>query len=110
MIYEYRCKDCSHNFDVVKPVRDLDVDHECPACGHDETVRLFSSNIHIVGAAVQHAEYNPALGCVIKNKQHRADVAKSKDLVEVGNETPDTLHKETVVKREQERAREWENL
>lgn len=109
MIYPYRCLKCFHSFDVVKPVAEVNKPEECPECGA-ETERLFTARIHIVGAAVQHAEYNPGLGCVVQNKNHRAEIAKQKGLVEVGNESTNTLHKETVVKREQERAREWKDL
>lgn len=35
---------------------------------------------------VEHAEYNPGLGCITKNSKHRAEIAKRKGLVEVGNE------------------------
>lgn len=110
MIYEYRCKDCLHNFDVVKPVRDLELTHECPACGFEETVRLFSPKIYISGAKVEDAEYNPGLGCVIKNKNHRAEVAKQKDLIEVGNESTNTLHRETVEKKQIQKQKEWDAL
>lgn len=110
MIYPYRCKDCLHNFEVVKSAKFSSTEEACPACGHTETERLFTSNIHIVGAAVQNAEYNPGLGCVVKNKNHRAEVARQKGLVEVGNEKPDTLHRETVERRQKEREREWKEL
>lgn len=85
-------------------------DESCPACGHDKTDRIFSSNIHITGARVQHAEYNPGLGCVVKNKTHREELARRRGLIEVGNETPDTLYKETVEKKEKEREAAWKDL
>ena len=110
MIYPYRCLKCAHNFEIVKAVKDVHLTHDCEACGHNETERVFTSKLYFNGAKVQHAEYNPGLGCVTKNKEHRSEIARQKGLVEVGNETPDTLHKETVVKREQERAREWDAL
>jgi putative FmdB family regulatory protein len=110
LIYEYQCQECLHNFEVVKPVRDMERVEHCPACGVHETVRLFRPRIHIHGAKVEDAEFNPGLGQVIKNKNHRAEVARQKGLVEVGSETADTLHRETVVKREKQREREWSEL
>jgi hypothetical protein len=99
-----------HNFDVVKPVRELHLEHECPACGHDKTERLFSSKLYFNGAKVEDAEFNPGLGKVTKNSKHRKELASRMGLVEVGNETPDTIYKETTQKREAERAREWKDL
>jgi hypothetical protein len=88
----------------------MDQSESCPACGTDEAERLFRPRIHIHGAKVESAEYNPGLGCVTKNKRHRAEICKRRDLVEVGNEKPDTLFKETVEKRKKEREREWKDL
>ena len=110
MIYEYKCESCGHRFDVVKPVKDIDLKHECSQCGHDETSIVISSKLHFIGAKVQDAEFNPGLGCVVKNKDHRREIANQKGLIEVGNETPDTLYRESVVKKQIERDKEWENL
>jgi hypothetical protein len=97
-------------FDVVKSVKDFDVKHGCPQCEHKETEIVISPKIHHIGAKVQNAEFNPGLGCVVKNKQEREEIAKRKGLIEVGNERPDTLYKESVVKREIEKQKEWDNL
>lgn len=110
MIYQYKCVECGHSFDVVKPVKDFDLKHSCPQCEHTETQIVISSKIHHIGARVQNAEFNPGLGCVVKNKQEREEIAKQKGLIEVGNERPDTLYKESVVKREKEKEKEWANL
>jgi putative FmdB family regulatory protein len=110
LIYEYLCEKCSLGFDVSKTVKELERQEPCPACGDTNTKRLFSPRIYFNGASVQSAEYNPGLGCVVKSKQHRAELAKQKGLIEVGSETTKTLHRESVVRREQEREKEWEKL
>ena len=110
MIYPYRCQECSHNFDVVKSVKQIDSLEECQACGSSSTERLFSAQIYFIGAKVEDSEYNPGLGCVTKGKRHREEIAKQRGLVEVGNESADTLHKESVVKKEKQREREWSEL
>lgn len=85
MIYEYRCLKCDHEFDVYKRVTDIDNPEKCEKCGAP-TDRLFRPKIYLNNTAVEHAEYNPALGCVVKNKEHRKEVAKRKGCVEVGND------------------------
>lgn len=110
MIYEYQCADCGHRFDVVKPVKDFDLKHSCSMCECEETHVVISSKIYHIGAKVQDAEFNHGLGCVVKSKNEREEIAKQKGLIEVGNESPDTLFKESVVKREIEKQKEWDNL
>ncbi len=109
MIYEYKCQDCGHRFDVVKPVKDFDLKHACSECD-GETHVVISSKIHHIGAKVQNAEFNQGLGCVVHSKREREEIAKQKGLIEVGNESPDTLFKESVKKHEQDKQREWDNL
>jgi len=94
----------------VKSYKKIDSLEECPACGCSETERLFNPKIHICGAKVEDAEFNPGLGVVTKSKYDRQEQAKRQGLVEVGNETPDTLHKETVVAKEKQREKEWADL
>jgi len=110
MIYEYKCIECGHRFDVVKPVKDFDVKHSCSECDCEDTEIVISSKIHHIGAKVQNSEFNPGLGCVIHNKDHRKEVANRMGLIEVGNEKPDTLHHESVVKREIQKQKEWDAL
>lgn len=110
MIYEFKCEKCLHNFEVVRPARESHIIPACENCGNEETTRIFSSRIHHIGAKVQNAEFNHGLGCVVRNKDHRKEIANRKGLVEVGNETPDTLYKESVIKKEEQRAKEWKEL
>lgn len=109
MIYPYRCTECRKEFDVVKPVKDFDSLETCPDCD-GACDKLFTHKVHFIGTKVQDAEFNPGLGCVVKNSSHRKEIAKQKELIEVGNETPDTLHRESVVKKEESRQKEWDAL
>jgi hypothetical protein len=61
---------------------------------------------------VQHAEYNPGLGCVVKNKYHREELCKEKGLKEVGNDfSTGTKMLESFDKAAQEkRKRKWDDL
>ena len=92
MIYEYECKEHGA-FEVCKAMSEAHLAEVCPTCQVPAT-RLWFNRGGFTGEKVEHAEWNPALGCIIKNSKHRAEVAASKGLVEIGNEKPDTVHKE----------------
>jgi putative FmdB family regulatory protein len=109
--YEHTCKPCGLTFDVIKTVSEIDRPEPCPDCG-GQTVRHFAPRrVFFSGTSVQDAEYNPGLGCVVKNKEHRAEIAKQKGLVEVGNDYKSGEHMQA--KFDQDRAerkkRIWED-
>jgi len=91
LIYEFACKSCSNKFDVWKPASEFTRTAACDCGGLADLV------IHpprgFINEKVEHAEYNPGLGCVVKNRSHRAQIAKARGLVEVGNEKTETLVK-----------------
>jgi putative FmdB family regulatory protein len=106
--YPYKCARCGENHDIVKSIKLASQEEICPRC--EITLDRVWVAPQIIGAKVENAEYNVGLGCVTKSKRHREEIAKSRGLIEVGNETPDTLHKESVVKRQVEREKEWDKL
>lgn len=108
MLYPYHCGGCDKSTDIVKPASEATREEPCPSCGTVLT-RIWTG-FQIVGAKVEDREYNLGLGCVTKGKRHREEIAKQKGLIEIGSETPTTLHKESVVKRAKEREKEWDNL
>jgi putative FmdB family regulatory protein len=85
LTYVYQCTKCAVKFDVIKSVADFDRNEFCEDCGAPAE-RKFTPRVHIMGAKVEDAEYNPALGCVTKGRRHREEIAKSMGLVEVGND------------------------
>jgi putative FmdB family regulatory protein len=91
--YDYNCKKCGP-FQVIESIKTHKMDLKCQ-CGLMAERTIIFSNQQFIGTKVQHAEYNPGLGVVTKNKQHREEIAKRKGLEEVGNEKPSTIHKET---------------
>ena len=106
MIYEYECKE--HGvFEVLKSMDEAGKDEPCPTCQVIGS-RLWNNRGGFTGEKVEHAEWNPALGCVIKNKKHRAEVAERKGLVEIGNEKPDTIHREMTATNESIRNRRYD--
>lgn len=82
------------------------VEH-CESC-NGEMERIFVAP-HIVGASVQNAEFNYGLGQVINNKAHRAEVAKRKGLIEVGNENPDNMAKKAAQDKKERIDKIWED-
>ena len=91
MIYLYRCP--THgDFDVWKPVKDFDREERCLECGA-VAERVLCAPRAFINAAVEHAEWNPGLGQVVKNRAHRAEICKQKGLIEVGTETPDSMER-----------------
>jgi putative FmdB family regulatory protein len=109
LIYEYRCVKCERKFEVIKSMRDFDRNEFCERCGAPGEP-VFSPKVQILGASVQHAEYNPGLGQVVKNKRHRQEIAKRKGLVEIGSDykAPENIHKEFESKRDDKRKKRWE--
>ena len=108
--YPYACpsSSCCHTWEVVKKVADLDRAEECPQCG--EMGRRFIARTHFYGASDwDKAEYNPGLGCVVKNSKHRAQIAKERGLVEIGNDYkhPDTYHDNNDKARHDKWERSW---
>lgn len=110
MIYEYECIKCQKRFDVVKSVKDIDVNEFCVRCGEPSERKFVPSRIHIFGASVENAEYNHGLGQVVRNKKHRAEIAKQKGLIEIGNEKTESIHKELDQVRAKRREKAWDDV
>lgn len=111
MTYEYLCEKCGHLFDVIKSLKDIDKKEECHTCGNIAE-RQFSANVHFIGTAVQSAEYNPGLGCVVKNKHHREEIAKRKGLIEVGSDygTGKKMQKSFDADRKKKQDKRWDDV
>ena len=41
--YDYRCKECSHQFEVVCKISEMNSERECPECGAGKAERFLSS-------------------------------------------------------------------
>lgn len=109
MRYPYKCPGCNKETDIIKSVKEIDNKEACSYCDTIMT-RLVVGGVGFTGEKVEDAEFNPGLGCVTKNKKHRAEIAKSMGLVEVGNEDmgkiTDTMNKE----REKKLASRYDGL
>lgn len=108
IIYCYNCNACGHSFDVIKRYTEMEREERCEACKEVATRQFVPQRIHLLHTAVQSAEYNPGLGVIVKDRQHRAEICKQKGLEEIGNEKPEALHNHFDKAREEKREREWE--
>lgn len=86
MTYEYRCLDCNKRFDVYKSMKDMERNENCPRCGEFAERLFVPSRVHLSKTKVEHPEYNPGLGQVVKNRSHKQEIMKRKGLEEVGND------------------------
>lgn len=82
---------------------------DCPDCAGPAT-RVWTPTL-ISGAKVTHPEYNPGLGCVVKNKRHKEDLCKRRNVVEIGNDfkSPDSAHKHFDGVREAKLRKRWDD-
>jgi len=92
--YPYRCPGCSKDFYITKSARNIDDLENCPSCGTscNKNHRLIARpSLHDI--EVGEAQWDVALGCVVKNNKHRAKIAKERGLEEIGNESVDNIIK-----------------
>jgi len=55
-IYEYRCNECGHQFEVSQRMSD-DAISECEVCGGQVTKMLFAPAIHFKGTGFHNTDY-----------------------------------------------------
>ncbi len=106
--YLYKCKSCGQKFDIIKRVADIDRVEACE-CGSTETTRLISLSA-IDQSSCQQPYYEPALGCIVKSKGHKQRILKQRGLEEVGNTSPETLHKDYTERTQKRIAASWDDL
>ena len=111
MIYPYRCP-CGNEFQIVKHSKNIDRVEVCPDCGHNCTKenRYLSRGSFYGASDWDNAEYNHGLGCVTNNKKHRDQIAKSKGLIEVGNEDIKKYDKQLAQERKKKREARWDKI
>ena len=108
--YEFTCPKCDVNFETYESIKTYDGDGECPTCKNVSRERVYSSKVLFIGTSVQSPEYNPAFGQVVKNKQHRDELAKRNGLVEIGNEKPERIHKHFDDQRAEKLKKAWDDV
>lgn len=106
MTFEYWCKDCTITTEHIGRIGQAPTTVKCIMCGK-EAQRQFSIP-QFIGTNVESPQYNPAFGQVVRNSQHRKELAKRHGMIEVGTEPVEKLlksqdaHIESVKKRDYE--------
>lgn len=108
-LYEYFCEKCDIQYDIIKSIKEYKRDDQCPMCGNIGD-RIFSKDITFLGTKIEDAEFNVGLGTITKSKKHRDELAKRMNLVEIGNEKPDTVHKIFDNARAEKRKKAYDDI
>lgn len=82
----------------------------CKECGLTAVREFVPCRLYFNGTKVEHAEYNPGLGMIVRNKEHRKEICKSKGLEELGNEKVENLHRHFEKTREEKWEKGWEKI
>jgi putative FmdB family regulatory protein len=108
MNYDYKCDE--HGvFEIWKSMHDASRVEHCPQCGK-EGIRIWNNRSGFMGEKVEHSHFNPGLGCVVKSNRHAQQIAASRGMVEVGNENPDTVHREMESLKEAKREQSYNEV
>ena len=90
MIYEFFCKKCNAIDEVRRHHMDMDEPVHCPDCNGAMKRHYTPPVVKTQGESIPY--FHPTLGQLVKSDAHAAEIARSRGLVEVGNED---IHKHT---------------
>ena len=82
----------------------------CPNCSREAIREFYPRKWYFHGEKINDAEFYASLGTVVKNKRHRKYLMESQGLIEVGNCSTDTLHKEAEKTLEHNQNKAWEKI
>ena len=77
-IYEYRCEDCDHRFDAIRPVRERELPCTCPRCASTRSQVQFSASFRLVHGAPGRG---PSASATVADSG-RGEYPRSTDVVE----------------------------
>ncbi len=106
MNYPYECPNCKHTFEVVKSVKDIDNIEHCIKC--DTISNRYIAKTHFYGASDWDTKWNPGLGRYTQSSQHKKKLCQELNVEEVGNESPESLHKQAESTNKQILDQNWE--
>lgn len=111
MVYAYVCMgECGQHFDVIKSADQMTREELCEKCQVPAKRMFVPQKVYFSGTKAEDAEFNPGLGCVVRNKSHRKEICKEKGLEEIGNEKADTLHKHFDDRRKEKWEKTWSEV
>jgi len=106
--YQYECDKCDLEKEIIKPMSESADIEICDQCNNPMR-RIYSSNIQFVGAKVKDAEYYHSFGEVVKSDNHRKELMKKHNVIEVGSETPKNIKKYTERHRLERLKKDYED-
>ncbi len=108
-IYDYKCRDCSKEFNVTKSMSSIDDLEACPSCKFncDKTCRLITTAKEFFGEKPDEPFFAHALGKMVKGKNDLRRQAKARGLIEVGNEDVGKLIDRSDREREKKANDRW---
>lgn len=109
-IYDWVCPQ-NHEFVTVKSMSEYEpgLMESCPECCELSTRDLSKGKTSFYGAKVEDATFHPAFGKVIRNSKHAQEEAKSRGMIELGNESPDKIHSGFERQRQETRVARYED-
>lgn len=116
MIYPYKCE-CGNDFEVIKKMSEIDRVERCQLC--QRIAKRYIGLSHFNGASEWNSDayrgFNPAFGKVVKGKTHQRELlaqakGEGREMIEVGNEKPETIHKHFDKQREETRMKRWSDV
>jgi putative FmdB family regulatory protein len=106
-IYDYNCEKCG-DFEIIQSMSEHKPDQACPTCS-GACVRVIKGTIYFNGASDwDTAHYNYALGEKCRNNKDAARKARARGWDEVGNDSPESLHKAADAERERKFKDSWD--
>lgn len=105
--YRYKCPSCVHEFDVIKPVSELDDLEKCPSCGRGsiEGKNRLLGAVQFYGEKQDDAFYSIPLGRMVKSKKEMRAVAKQKGWEELGT-TDITNHIDSLDRSREQKSKD----
>lgn len=110
VIYPYECGACKHIFEVIKSVRDIDLEESCPQCGVISIRTIARSQAFYGANDWDTRHYNPALGMVVRSNKEAEKIAREKGMVEVGTESLEKIHKKFDSEREKRISTRYDDI
>lgn len=114
MRYPYRCSNCAQDWDVYKSVAMIDAPEFCPQCGTQG--ERYIATTHFYGAAdwndAQYRRFNPALGAVVMDRNHKRELCRRKNVEEIGNDfgSGERMQEHFDRTREAELSSRWDDI
>ena len=108
-VYDYRCPDCKHEFDVTKPISSIDDMECCPSClgTCDHSARIIKTAKEFFGEKQEEPFFSVALGKMVSGKKDLRRQAKERGLIEVGNENIDKIMDRSESDMQRRSAEKW---